>query len=166
MRFIELPLKGSFVIEPELKKDERGHFARLFCETRFAQAGLVARFVQCSTAYNKQKGLIRGMHFQASPYQETKIVRCTQGAIFDVIVDLRPDSPTYKKGYGLELTASNHRLLYVPRDFAHGYQVLEDHTEIFYMMDEVYHPKSAREISPFSEELELPPWPLALGQTE
>ncbi len=159
MKFIELPLKGAYLINLELKQDTRGYFARTFCTTVFAEKGLVANFVQCSTAFNLHKGLIRGLHFQAEPFQETKLVRCTQGNIFDVIVDLRPNSPTYCQGYGITLSANNHRMLYIPKDFAHGYQVLEDSTEVFYMMDQFYHPESARELSPFSKEFDLPPWP-------
>lgn len=162
MKFIELPLKDLYLIEMEPKHDERGYFARTFCTNEFAEHGLISQFVQCSTSYNIKKGLIRGMHFQISPYEETKLVRCTRGGIFDVIIDLRPQSPTYKKSYGIELTAENGNALYIPKGFAHGYQVLEDGSEVFYMMDEFYFPGSAREISPFSAEIELPKWPLEI----
>lgn len=160
MKFNELSLKGAFLIETERRNDERGYFARTFCTKEFSAHGLIKEFVQCSTSMNLKKGLIRGMHFQIHPYQETKIVRCTRGGIYDVIIDLREDSPTYKKSYGVELTAENGRILYVPKGFAHGYQVLRDNTEVLYMMDEFYVPEAAREISPFSMEIELPQWPL------
>lgn len=161
MLFTELSLKGAYLIELEPRHDERGHFARTFCSKEFATHGLITNFVQCSTSHNLQKGLIRGLHFQAEPYQETKLVRCTQGAIFDVIVDLRNDSPTYKKWYGVELTATNGKMLYIPKDFAHGFQVIENKSDVFYMMDEFYVPGSAREISPFSTEINTLRWPLA-----
>lgn len=160
MLYTELPLKGAYLIELDLHPDERGHFARTFCANEFAARGLVNHFVQCSTSFNLNKGLIRGMHYQASPHQETKIVRCTQGAIYDVLVDLRVDSPTYKKCYGVELTPSNGRMLYIPKDFAHGFQVLQNNSEVYYMMDTFYKPESAREISPFSEEIDSLNWPI------
>jgi dTDP-4-dehydrorhamnose 3,5-epimerase len=163
MRFTELPLKGAFVVEMEANHDERGYFARTFCTKEFEKQGLVSHFVQCSTSHNLHKGLIRGLHFQAAPYQETKLVRCTQGAIFDVIVDLRKDSPTYKECYGLELTATNGKMLYIPKDFAHGFQVLENKSDVFYMMDEFYVPQAAREMSPFSGNIKTPLWPLTIG---
>jgi len=160
MLYTELSLKGAYLIELDLRVDERGYFARTFCAQEFAERGLVHQFVQCSTSFNLHKGLIRGLHYQSAPYQETKIVRCTQGAIYDVLVDLRIDSPTYKKCYGVELTASNGKSLYIPKDFAHGFQVLQDNSEVFYMIDTFYVPESAREISPFSEEIHSLKWPL------
>lgn len=163
MKFKELPLKGAFLIEMDRKQDERGHFARTFCTKEFETQGLISHFVQCSTSFNLKKGLIRGMHFQVSPYAETKIVRCTQGSIYDVIIDLRENSPTYQKSYGVCLSAENGDTLYIPKGFAHGYQVLQDHSEVFYMMDEFYVPEAAREISPFSKEIDLPVWPLEIG---
>lgn len=161
MIYTELPLKGAYLIELELKHDERGYFARTFCTKEFAEHGLVNNFVQCSTSFNLKKGLIRGMHYQAAPYQETKIVRCTRGSIYDVLVDLRENSPTYKKSYGVELTHANGKMLYIPKDFAHGFQVLEENSEVFYMMDAFHAPHAAREISPFTEEIESLCWPLA-----
>ena len=160
MRFTELPLKGAFLIEIEPHFDERGYFARTFCHQEFNSRGLMGNFVQCSTSYNLKKGLIRGLHFQIAPYQETKIVRCTQGAIFDVLVDLREASPTYKQWYGIELTSRNGKMLYIPKNFAHGFQVLEDGSEVFYMMDEYYERNAARELSPFSPEIKPISWPL------
>lgn len=160
MKFIELPLKGVFLIEPEHKRDERGYFARTFCINEFAQYNLVTHFIQCSTSFNIKKGLIRGMHFQAAPYEETKLVRCTQGAIFDAIIDLRENSSTFQKWYGIDLTAENGKTLYIPKGFAHGYQVLENNSEVFYMMDAIYVPEAAREISPLCNTTEKNFWPL------
>lgn len=162
MKFNELPLKGAFLIEMERRHDERGYFARTFCTNEFATFGLATQFIQCSTSLNLKKGLIRGMHFQRAPHQETKLVRCTRGGIFDVIVDLREDSSTYQQSYGVELTAENGNMLYIPKGFAHGYQVLRDHSEVLYMMDEFYVPNAACEISPFSKEINLPAWPLGV----
>lgn len=160
MKFTELPLQGAYLIEMEHRFDQRGYFARTFCINEFSAYGLSTNLIQCSTSFNLKKGLIRGMHYQAAPHQETKVVRCTRGAIFDVIVDLREDSPTFRQSYGVELTAQNGKSLYVPKDFAHGFQVLEDNSEVYYMMDEFYAPTAAREISPFSNEISLPQWPL------
>lgn len=148
MKFTPLPLQGAFLIEMEPKHDERGYFARTFCTKEFAQHHLVTDFIQCSTSFNHKKGLIRGMHYQAAPHEETKLVRCTKGGIHDVIIDIREDSPTFQQWYGIDLTAENGKMLYIPKGFAHGYQVLEDNSEVFYMMDTAYVPEAAREISP------------------
>ena len=148
MKFTELPLKGAYLIELEPHHDERGYFARTFCEKEFAQHNLVSKFIQMSTSFNIKKGQIRGMHYQTEPYQETKIVRCTKGAIFDVLVDLRKNSPTYRQWYGEKLSATNGKILYIPKDFAHGYKTLDENTEIFYMMDEVHVPNVACSIEP------------------
>lgn len=147
MKFIPLDLVGAYVIEQERHVDERGYFARTFCVEEFQKHGLVTDFIQMSTSFNHQKGQIRGMHFQAAPYEETKIVRCTRGAIFDVMVDLREDSPTYNQWYGDVLSSENGRMFYVPKGFAHGYKTLEDNTELFYMMDQVYVKDAAREMA-------------------
>jgi dTDP-4-dehydrorhamnose 3,5-epimerase len=144
MRFIETPLKGAFVVELELIRDERGYFARTWTPEDFAAHGLSSRIVQCSTAYNGRQGTLRGMHFQIAPHAEVKLVRCTRGAIYDVIVDLRPDSATRHAWTAVELSAEAPRMLYIPEGFAHGYQTLEDETEVFYQMSEYYHPESAR----------------------
>jgi len=146
MKFTELPLAGAYLIEVELHNDERGSFARTFCTKEFAEQGLVTDFIQMSTSFNKQKGQIRGMHYQEEPYSETKIVRCTRGTIYDVMIDLRKDSPTYNQWHGVELSANNGKMFYIPKGFAHGYKTLEDNTEIFYMMDQVYVKGAAREI--------------------
>lgn len=146
MKFTPLPLKGAYLIEMDKHVDERGYFARMFCTHEFEEHGLVSNFIQISTSFNLQKGQIRGMHYQEAPWQETKIVRCTRGAIYDVMVDLRPDSPTYKQWYGETLSAENGKMFYIPKDFAHGYKTLEDNTELLYMMDQVYMREAAREV--------------------
>lgn len=144
MKFTETELTGAFIIEPERLEDERGFFARAFCEREFAAHGLETRFVQCSISFNRRKGTLRGMHYQAPPHEETKTVRCTSGAIYDVIIDLRPDSATYRKWIGVELSAENHRTLYIPRGFAHGFQTLTDNCEVFYQMSQFYASQAAR----------------------
>lgn len=144
MIFTETKLKGSYVIEPEMQEDERGFFARTFCQEEFRARGLNPRVVQCSVSFNKKEGTLRGMHFQVAPYAEAKWVRCARGAIYDVIIDLRVDSPTFKQWVALELTADNRRMLYVAEGFVHGFQTLEDNTEVFYQTSEFYHPECAR----------------------
>ena len=144
MRFDETPLRGAFVIDLEPVSDERGFFARAWCQHEFEAQGLESRLVQCSVSFNTSAGTVRGLHYQAPPHEEAKIVRCTSGAIFDVIVDLRPDSPTYAAHHSVILSAANRRILYVPRGFAHGFQTLEDNTEIYYQMSEFYDRESAR----------------------
>ena len=144
MIFRETALNGAFVIEPERKEDERGFFARTWCAEEFALHGLNARLVQCSLSYNKKKGTLRGMHYQVKPFEETKLVRCTRGAIFDVIIDLRPGSATYTKYVAVSLSESNRHMLYIPEGMAHGFQTMEDNTEVFYQMSQVFHPESAR----------------------
>ncbi len=124
-------------------EDERGFFARTFCVEEYEVHGLNPRLVQCNISFNKRKGALRGMHFQAAPHEEARLVRCTMGAIYDVIIDLRPDSPTFKHWVAVELTADNRKMLYVPEGFAHGFQTLEDNTEVFYQMSEFYHPERA-----------------------
>jgi dTDP-4-dehydrorhamnose 3,5-epimerase len=144
MRFIQTNLKGAYILEPEKLEDERGFFARSWCQKEFSDRGLNPNLVQCNISFNKKKGTIRGMHLQIPPFAEAKLVRCTRGAIYDVIVDVRPDSLTYKQWIGVELTAENHKALYVPEGFAHGFQTLEDNTEVFYQMSEFYAPECAR----------------------
>lgn len=143
MRFIELNLKGAYLIEPEMIVDERGCFARTFCREEFKQKGLNPNLYQCSFSFNYKKGTLRGMHFQKAPHEEVKIVRCTKGTIFDVVVDLRPLSPTYKKWEGCILSADNRSMLYIPEGFAHGFQTLEDQSEVFYQISCPYVPASA-----------------------
>lgn len=142
--FTETPLKGSFVIDLELKEDERGFFARSWCRNEFEARGLNTRLVQCNVSFNKKKGTLRGMHYQVAPHEEAKLVRCTMGSIYDVIVDLRPESPTYMQHAAVILSAANRRALYIPERFAHGFQTLEDNTEVFYQMSEFYAPECAR----------------------
>lgn len=144
MRFAEARLAGALVIDIEPREDERGFFARSWCEEEFRAQGLNPRLVQCNISHNKKRGTVRGMHYQVKPYEEAKLVRCTRGAIFDVIVDLRPTSPTFREWIGVELTADNHRMLYVPEGSAHGFQTLVDSTEVLYQMSEFYHPECAR----------------------
>jgi dTDP-4-dehydrorhamnose 3,5-epimerase len=144
MIFLETSLKGAFIIEPEKHEDERGFFARTWCQREFATYRLKTRLAQCSISFSHKRGALRGMHYQAAPYEEVKLVRCTRGAIYDVVVDLRPDSPTFTRWVAVELTADNHRMLYVPEKFAHGFQTLEDNTEVFYQMSQFYAPEYAR----------------------
>jgi dTDP-4-dehydrorhamnose 3,5-epimerase len=144
MIFLTTLLKGAFIVEPEPVKDERGYFARTWCHQEFAAYGLNTRLVQCNVSFNNRRGTLRGMHYQAKPYEEAKLVRCTRGAIYDVIIDLRPGSSTFKQWIAVELTADNHRMLYVPEGCAHGFQTLEDGTEVFYQMSEFYVPAYAK----------------------
>lgn len=144
MIFTETKLKGAFIIEPERQEDERGFFARTFCQEEFKAHRLNTNWIQCNLSFNKKRGTLRGMHYQVAPHEEVKLVRCTMGAVYDVIIDLRPESPTFKRWISIELTAENHHMLYIPQGFAHGYQTLADNTEVFYQMSEVYHPECAR----------------------
>jgi dTDP-4-dehydrorhamnose 3,5-epimerase len=146
MIFKETKLKGAYIIEIEPIEDERGFFARSFCAEAFEKYGLNPYIAQCNISYNEKKGTLRGMHYQVAPHAETKLVRCTRGAIYDVIIDLRQDSATYKQWIATELTMENHRMFYIPERFAHGFQTLEDHTEVFYQISEFYHPESTRGI--------------------
>lgn len=141
MIFTETRLKGAFILDLERREDDRGFFARAFCQREFEEHGLNPLIVQANLAFNKMRGTLRGMHFQFPPAAETKLVRATRGAILDIIVDLRPESPTYLEHVAVELTAENHRALYVPERFAHGYQVLEDNTETSYQVGEFYAPE-------------------------
>jgi dTDP-4-dehydrorhamnose 3,5-epimerase len=140
MIFVETELKGAFVIELERREDNRGFFARAFCQKEFDAHGLKPLIAQANVASNRLKGTIRGMHFQYPPAAETKLVRCTRGAILDIIVDLRPESPTYRRHVAVELSEDNQRALYVPERFAHGYQVLRDNTDTSYQVGEFYTP--------------------------
>lgn len=144
MIFTETKLKGAFIIEIEPREDDRGFFARSWCMDEFEAHGLNSRLVQCNISFNKTRGTLRGMHYQSAPFAEAKLVRCTMGAIQDVIIDLRPASPTFKQWVSVELTAENRCALYIPEDFAHGFLTLEDNTEVFYQMSEFYHPEYAR----------------------
>ena len=143
MRFEQSPLPGAFVVDVDRKDDERGFFARTFCHDEFSEHGLVADYAQSSVSFNKRKGTLRGMHFQKKPHEETKLVRCAMGAIYDVIVDLRPGSPTQTRWFGIELSAVNRRAFYVPKGFAHGFITLADESEVLYQISTQFHPESA-----------------------
>lgn len=142
MIFTETELPGAFLIDLERREDPRGFFARAWCADEFAEHGLNTRLVQANLSFNDQTGTLRGMHFQREPAAEAKVIRATRGAIFDAIIDLRPDSPTYKRWIGVDLTADNRRALYVPEGFAHGYQTLAPDTETFYLVSEFYTPEA------------------------
>ena len=144
MRFTETKLKGVFLIEPKRFEDERGFFAPSFRAEEFAERGMASEFVENNISYSRSRGTIRGMHYQAAPHGQAKLVRCTRGAIYDVAVDLRRDSPTYREWVGVELTAENRSMLYVPGDCGHGFQTLVDDTEVFYMVSQPYVPESGR----------------------
>jgi dTDP-4-dehydrorhamnose 3,5-epimerase len=144
MIFTETELPGAFVIDIEPREDDRGFFARAWCADEFAEHGLTTRVAQSNVSFNHRQGTLRGMHYQVAPHEEAKVVRCTRGAIFDAIIDLRPDSPTYKQWTGVELSADNRRALYVPEGFAHGYQTLAPDTETFYQVSERYAPGAER----------------------
>jgi dTDP-4-dehydrorhamnose 3,5-epimerase len=144
MTFTETELKGAFFIELEKKVDERGFFARTWCQKEFEAHRLVRQMVQANVSFNKKKGTLRGMHYQIAPYEEAKLLRCTKGAIYDVIIDLRPDSPTYKQWIGEELKSGNYKMLYIPENFAHGLITLEDNTEVTYQVSQFYSPGSER----------------------
>lgn len=139
-------MKGAFVIEIEKLSDERGFFARSWCQKELKDHGLASKVVQANVSYNRKKGTLRGMHYQVAPYQECKLIRCTRGAIYDVIIDLRADSLTYKQWIGVELTADNYTMIFVPEDFAHGFQTLSDETEITYQVSQFYTPGSEKGI--------------------
>ena len=144
MRFVPSPLPGVYVIEPERHADERGYFARTWCAEELAAQGLESGLAQCSVSFNQRKGTLRGLHYQAPPFAEVKLVRCVRGALFDVAVDLRPDSQSFRKWFGIELTAENGRGLYVPRGFGHGFLTLADETEVSYQISARFSPPSTR----------------------
>src|SRR3982751_4520021 len=159
MIFTETALKGAFVLDIERREDSRGFFGRAFCQREFAAHGLKPVIAQANLAFNKRRGTLRGMHFQYPPFAETKLVRATRGAIIDIIVDLRPESPTYLQHISAELNEDNHRALYVPERFAHGYQVLVDATETSYQGGEFYSPPQERALRYDDPRLGLT-WPL------
>ncbi|HNV70942.1 MAG TPA: dTDP-4-dehydrorhamnose 3,5-epimerase [Candidatus Ozemobacteraceae bacterium] len=142
MKFISTPLQDAYLIEIDAISDERGFFARSWCAREFEKHGLNCRLSQSNLSFNHKSGTLRGMHFQRAPHAEVKLVRCTRGRIFDAIVDIRPSSPTCGKWFGAELSADNHRMMYVPEGFAHGYLTREDNTEVFYQVSEFYSPES------------------------
>ena len=163
MIFIETKLKGAFIVDMERREDNRGFFARAFCQKEFADHNLKTVIAQANVAFNRKKGTLRGMHFQFPPAAETKLVRCTRGAILDIIVDLRPESPTYLEHVAVELDADNHRALYVPERFAHGYQGLADGTETSYQVGEFYTPGSEGGLHYDDPRLRLR-WPLPVTE--
>ena len=144
MIFTDTALSGAFLIEPDRQHDERGFFARTWCQREFEAHGLGTQWVQCNLSFNKQKGVLRGMHYQAAPFAEMKLVRCTMGAIYDVIIDLRAESSTFRQWLAVELSADDRRMLFIPGGFAHGFQTLTDETEVFYQMSQFYAPEYAR----------------------
>jgi dTDP-4-dehydrorhamnose 3,5-epimerase len=144
LKFVDTPLAALYVVELEPARDDRGFFARSFCAREFKARGLDFVVAQCNVSFNERAGTLRGLHFQARPYEEAKLVRCTRGAIYDVAVDIRPNSPTHLHWYSVELTPDNGRMIYIPPGFAHGFQTLEDRSEVFYLMSEFYEPNSGR----------------------
>jgi len=143
MKLQSAGLQGAWLVDIEPQHDERGFFARTWCRREFAEHQIAAEFVQCSVSFNHRRGTLRGMHFQRPPHAETKLVRCIQGSVYDVIVDLRPDSDTYKRWIGVQLTARNRRALFIPEGFAHGFLTLENNTEVFYQISVFHTPESA-----------------------
>jgi dTDP-4-dehydrorhamnose 3,5-epimerase len=156
----ETSVAGAFIVEPEPHADERGFFARTWCAGEFAARGLAARFVQASVSYNRHRGTLRGLHYQVAPHAEAKLVRCTRGAIFDVAVDLRPDSATYRRHTAVVLDADNRLALYVPEGCAHGFQTLADDTEVLYQMSAAHAPQAARGVR-WNDPAFAIPWPPA-----
>lgn len=144
MILTETRLEGAFIIEPDRIEDERGFFIRQWCKREFEIRGLMPDFVGCNISFSKRKGTLRGLHYQLPPHEEAKLIRCVKGAIYDVIIDLRPQSPTYKEWLGMELSADSYKMLYVPKGFAHGFQVLEDETEVLYPVSQFYQPEYER----------------------
>ena len=144
MRFRETAIPDVFIVEPEPREDRRGFFARTWCEEEFAAHGLAPRLVQCSVSLSVLRGTLRGMHYQVPPHAEAKLIRCTRGAIWDVALDLRGESPTFRRHVAAELTADNHLALYIPEGVAHGFQTLDDNTEVLYQMSAAYAPDAAR----------------------
>ena len=144
MRFTETKLAGAFVIEPERIDDQRGFFARIWSQREFEQRGIDSNLVECNISFNRKKGTLRGLHYQAAPHAQSKLVRCTMGAIFDVIVDLRQESPTFRQWASVRLSADNRTMLFIPEGLAHGFQSLVDDSEVFYQMSRYYSPESSR----------------------
>jgi dTDP-4-dehydrorhamnose 3,5-epimerase len=160
MIFTPTPLPGAYLIDLEKKGDDRGFFARSFCQIEFSQAGLVGQFCQVNNSLSAQKGTLRGMHYQLPPAAETKVVRCIRGALYDMILDLRKHSATFGQSFGAELTADNRRMMYVPKGFAHGFLTLKDNTETFYFVDEFYSPERERGVRYNDPRFQLN-WPAA-----
>jgi dTDP-4-dehydrorhamnose 3,5-epimerase len=159
MRFTELDIGGVYLIDLEPHMDQRGFFARTFCVREFAQQGLITAIAQCNTSFNARRGTLRGLHYQSAPHEEAKVVRCTSGSVFDVVVDLRPDSLTRGKWVSAELSGTNRRMLYIPPGVAHGFQTIEDNTEVFYQISTDYVSSAARGIR-WDDPLLAIDWPL------
>lgn len=162
MKFIESNIKGAVIVRPDLIEDERGFFARTFCRREFEKRGLNPDMVQCNISFNKSKGTLRGLHYQAAPDAEAKLVRCTAGAIYDVIVDLRRESPTFMQWFSVELTDENRLQLYVPEGFAHGYQTLTSNTEVAYQVSAFYSPGNEQGVR-WNDPVFGISWPLAVA---
>lgn len=162
MIFNETKLAGIYIIEPEKKTDDRGFFARTYCKMAFGERDMCTDFVQCNTSFNNVKGLLRGMHWQEQPHAEAKLVRCTRGVIFDVMVDIRADSPTFGQWVSRELSQDNRTMLYIPEGFAHGFQTLTDKAEVFYQISAYYHSKTARGFRWDDPEVDID-WPLPVS---
>ena len=160
LRFTPAPVVGAVLIDSILREDDRGHFARSWCIREFAEQGIDFVPVQANTGFSVRRGTLRGLHFQVKPGLEAKLVRCTRGALFDVVLDLRPQSPSYLKWYGVELRADNYQMLYLPEGCAHGYQTLEDHTDLYYMASQYFIPSAARGVR-FDDPAFGIEWPLA-----
>lgn len=158
MIFRQTPLQGAYIIEMERDNDDRGYFARTYSADAFAKLGLKSEFVQCSVSFNVREGTLRGLHYQAPPFEEAKLVRCTRGSAFDVIVDLRAQSPTYRQWFSAVLSADNGLMMYVPEGFAHGFQTLADSTELFYQISQVFSPAHTRRLRWDDPTLEIG-WP-------
>ena len=159
MIFTETGLQGVYIVDLELHKDERGFFGRTWCQKEFKERGLNPNLVQCNISYNAKRGTLRGMHYQAAPYQEAKLVRCISGKIYDAVIDLRPDSITFKKWLAFILAGNSYRAIYIPEGFAHGFQTLKDNTEVFYQMSEFFHPEAARGVRWNDPEFHIE-WPI------
>ena len=146
MIFSKTMLVGVYIIDMEQIEDERGFFARSWCEKEFSLHEINSKFVQCNISFNKKMGTLRGMHYQAAPFEEAKLIRCIKGSVYDVVIDIQPNSPSFMKWFGVRLSADSYKLIYIPKGFAHGFITLEDNTELFYQMSEFYHPESANGI--------------------
>ena len=163
MRFTATHLPGAYIVDLDRHQDERGFFARAFCRREFAEAGLEIEVAQCSLSHTRHRGTLRGLHFQAAPYAEDKLIRCVRGRIFDVIVDLRRDSSSFLNHVAIELTEMNGRALYVPRGLAHGFQTLEDNSTVFYQMSQFYEPGAGRGVR-WNDPTFRIQWPIATPQ--
>ena len=164
MKFDETPLKGAYLISLEKLEDERGFFARTFCNLEFSENGLISQFVQVNNSFTKSKGTVRGMHYQLKPSAEVKLVRCINGALYDVIIDLRPDSATFGKWFGSELSVENRQMMYVPKGFAHGFVTLQDSTETFYFASDFYSAELERGIR-YDDPCFQIDWPIKVSES-